>query len=213
MNGPEKLPSDVVARLVGKPKRKQGERYGHVTYKGEYSYAGATYRINSAKSGCHTLILQRIIEQTTAMLAVYRRVLFVRVDLHHRQPEPTNQRLSAFLKSARDRAQRYYRTQHVGYLWVREQDKANSQHYHLILMVDGDKVAYPARLLDSLKEIWERLGGTLSIPCSSYIFIDSPERVTDAVYRASYLAKARGKGYRPDGVRDFDCSRLKLPPV
>ncbi len=208
MLGSETLPSAVVAKVTGKAKRKQGERYGYVTYQAEYSYAGVTYPINSAKSGCYTQILQRLIEQVDAMRAIYGRVLFVRLDLHHASPEPTSERMSAFIKSARAFSQRRYQTPHMGFLWVREQENAKSQHYHLIIMLDGDKVRHPAKLFDELEEIWSRMGGTVSIPKNPYIFIDQPELVADAIYRGSYLAKARGKGYRPDGARDFGCSRI-----
>lgn len=209
MRGSENLPSAVVARVAGRAKRKPGERYGYVTYQGEYSYAGVTYPINSAKSGCYTLILQRLIEQIGAMRTIYGRVFFVRLDLHHASPEPTSERISMFIKSARSFTLRRYQTPHMGFLWVREQENAKSQHYHMVLMLDGDKLRHPARLLDELGEIWGRLGGTTSIPKNPFIFIDTPELVADAIYRGSYLAKARGKGYRPDGVRDFGCSRIK----
>lgn len=209
MGGSEKLPSAVMARVTGKAKRKQGERYDYVTHQSEYSYAGTPYPINSAKSGCYTLILQRIIEQVSGMVALYRRVLFVRLDLHHPTSGPTSQRISNFIENARKHVKRRYQTQHIGFLWVREQEKAKTQHYHLILMLDGDKIRHPARLFDELSEIWVRIGGTSSIPKNPFIFIDKPELVADAVYRGSYLAKARGKGYRPDGARDFGCSRIK----
>lgn len=211
MRGPENLPSAVVARVTGKAKRKQGERYGHVTYQGKYSYAGVAYPINSAKTGCYTLILQRLIEQIEAMRAIYGRVLFVRLDLHHPLPEPSNRRMSTFIKSARAFALRRYQTPHMGFLWVKEQEitKTKNQHYHMVFMLDGDKVRYSARLLDELEEIWRRMGGTVSIPKNPFIFINQPELVAEAIYRGSYLAKGRGKGYRPDGVRDFGCSRIR----
>lgn len=203
------LPSSVVANLTGEAKRKQGERYDYVTHRNEYPFAGMNYPINSTKSGCYTLILQRAIEQLTAMVDLYRRVLFVRFDLHHLQPEATSERVSAFIEAARKHAQRRYQTRHMGFLWVREQEKAQRQHYHLVLMLDGDKIRYSSKLLAELGEIWARMGGTASIPKKPYIFIDKPALVADAVYRASYLAKARGKGFRPDGARDFGCSRIK----
>lgn len=208
MRGSETLPSAVMAKVTGRAKRKQGERYGYVTYQDVYNYAGVKYRINSAKSGCYTLILQRLIEQLCAIRAIHGRVLFVRLDLHHASPTLTSERISKFIKSARAYVQRHYQTPCMGYLWVREQGRSKSQHYHLVFMLDGDKVRHPAKLFDEFGEIWERLGGTNSIPKDAFIFIDKPELVTNAVYRGSYLAKARGKGYRPTGAHDFGASRL-----
>lgn len=205
----EGIPSAVVARLTGEVKRKNGQRYGYVTHQASYSYAGIAYPINSNVSGCYTLILQRLVEQIKAIKAIYGRVLFVRLDLHHPESEPTSKRMSSFIKSLRAFCQRNYQTPHMGFLWVREQEKAKSQHYHMVLMLDGDKVRHSAKLLKSLGEIWERMNGTISIPKNPFIFIDKPELVADAVYRGSYLAKARGKGYRPNGTRDFGSSRIK----
>ncbi|MDX7704901.1 YagK/YfjJ domain-containing protein [Aeromonas caviae] len=209
MSDGDELPSAVVARVSGSPKRKQGERYDYVTHRNEYPFAGIHYPINSAKSGCYTQILRRGIEQLTTMVSIYRRVLFIRFDLHHPQSAPTSEHVSAFIEAARKLVLRSYQTEHLGFLWVREQEKVQRQHYHLVLMLDGDKIRHPGKLLEALDKIWVRRGGTTSIPTKPYLFIDQPALLAEAVYRASYLAKARGKGFRPNGTRDFGCSRIK----
>lgn len=209
MSDGDVLPSAVVARVTGSPKRKQGERYDHVTYQDKYDCAGTSYPINSAKSGCYTLILRRAIEQLTTMVSIYRRVLFIRIDLHHPQPAPTSEHVSAFIEAARKHVLRRYQTEHMGFLWVREQEQVPRQHYHLVLMLDGNKIRHPGKLLEALDEIWVRKGGTTSIPTKPYLLINQPELLAESVYRTSYLAKARGKGFRPNGTRDFGCSRIK----
>lgn len=205
------LPLTVVAKLTGMPKRKNGCRYSHLTMQDHYSYGGVKYRINSARSGCYTDILRRIVEQTNAAVAMYKRVLFIRVDLHHCELESTNKRISVLIKSLRAHVQQYYSIPQMGYVWVREQEKAKSQHYHIILMLDGNEIRHPAKLIKTLTEIWSRKGGTISVPKNCYLFIDNEALMRDAILRASYLAKGRGKGYREDGVRDFEHSRIKPP--
>ena len=37
------------------------------------------------------------------------------------------------------RLKRKYKLCRVGYIWVREQEKSKHQHYHLVLMIDGNK--------------------------------------------------------------------------
>lgn len=208
------LPASVIAKATGETKRKRGQRYGHVTYQKGYSYAGRQYPINSTKSGCYTKILQRIIEQVTAMRALYGRVLFIRLDLHHENFGDDSSLMSVFMKSARAIVQSRYKTPHLGYLWARELERAKCQHYHVFLLVDGDKVNHPSALLGCLADSWARQGGTLSIPENCYILVVDEDSEAAAIHRASYLAKGRGKGYRPDGARDFDCSRIKpLPSV
>lgn len=210
MSDGDVLPSAVAAKVTGSPKRKQGERYDHVTHQGEYHYAGTSYPINSTKSGCYTQILRRAIEQLTTMVSIYRRVLFIRIDLHHPQSAPTSEHVSAFIEAARKYVLRCYQSKHMGFLWVREQEKVPHPHYHLVLMLDGDKIRHPGKLLEALDKIWVRRGGTTSVPTKPYLFIDLPALLAEAVYRASYLAKARGKGFRPNGTRDFGSSRIKL---
>ncbi|WP_429108593.1 YagK/YfjJ domain-containing protein [Aeromonas media] len=202
------LPPTVIAKVTGKAKRKQGERYSYVTYQREYRYAGVLYPINSAKSGCYTDILQRIIEQILLMKSHYGRVLFVRLDLHHQHFGEDNELVSAFIKSARAFVQRRYQTRHLGFVWVREQERAKQQHYHLTLMIDGDVVRHPANLFKVLNESWQRRGGTLSIPKNPFIFIDNEDTLRTAIERASYLAKARGKGYQQGGAHNFGCSQI-----
>jgi hypothetical protein len=41
-------------------------------------------------------------------------------------------------------------------------------------------------------------------------YVKQPKERARAIYRASYMAKSRGKGVRPAQTKDFYCSRLKL---
>ncbi|HHQ4618817.1 TPA: YagK/YfjJ domain-containing protein [Aeromonas veronii] len=201
------LPSAVAAKVTGKAKRKQGKRYGHVTHQCVYRYQGIEYPINTTPaSGGYTKPLSEMIRRIVEAVRRYRRVLFVRLDLSMGEGEATSERLSAFLKQAGRYVTREHGTR-LEYVWCREQEKAKRQHYHLALLIDGDKLRHPARLYEALAELWQRKGGRLSIPENGYLMTDS-HNITEAVYRISYLAKERGKGYRPDGVRDFGYSRI-----
>jgi hypothetical protein len=206
------LPSAVKARVRGIAKRKNGQRYGHITYQDHYSYAGESYPIRAKPSGCYTDILRSIIERMLAMRSLYGRVLLVVFELHHPQFGEKNEMVSAFIKSARAHVQNRYQTPDLGFVWVREQERTKGQHYHLILMVDGDKVRNSLGangLSNALKEIWQRKGGT--IHHSGYHFIDDDQSFNKAFEHASYLAKARGKGYRADWVRDIGASQTATP--
>lgn len=207
MKRADDLPSAVTAKLAGKTKRKQGKRYGHVTHQPVYCYQGINYPINTTPaSGCYTQPLSEIIRRIVEAVARYRRVLFVRLDLSMGEGAATSERLSAFLKLAARYVRREYQAR-LEYVWCREQEKAKRQHYHLALFIDGDKLRHPARLYEELAEIWQRKGGRLSIPENGYLMTND-HNITEAVKRASYLTKERGKGYRPDGARDFGYSRL-----
>ena len=195
-------PIAVAARVTGNVKR-----WGHVTNRSVYSYQGVDYPINTTPaSGCYTKPLSQMIRRIVGAVEKYKRVLFIRFDLSMGDYEPTSERLSAFLKLAARYVRREYQTR-LGYVWCREQEKAKRQHYHLALFIDGDKLRHPARLYEALAEIWQRTGGRLSIPENGYLMTER-HNLAEVIYRVSYLAKERGKGYRPPGSRDFGWSRL-----
>jgi len=203
------LPSAVAAKVKGQSKRKQGKRYDYATHQPVYSYQGIEHQINTTpSSGCYTKPLSEMIRRIVGAVERYKRALFIRLDLSMGDYEDTNESLSAFLKQA----SRYVRREHgtrLEYVWAREQEEeAKRQHYHLALLIDGDRIRHPARLYEELSEKWARKGGRLSIPESPYLMTGS-HNIAEAVYRVSYLAKERGKGCRPDGVRDFGYSMIR----
>lgn len=102
-----------------------------------------------------------------------------------------------------------YLTPYMGYVWVREQEKAKGQHYHLVLMLDGNVIRHPSALITKMTELWER-NGHLFTPKNCYVFINDDETKREAIKRGSYLAKPRGKGYQATGSRNFGSSRIKL---
>lgn len=202
------LPSAVVAKLKGKAKRKQGKRHGYVTNQPVYRYQGVEYPINASPSnGCYTKPLSHMIRRILGAVEHYGRVLFVRFDLSMGDYEATSERLSDFLKRAGKYVKREYQAR-MEYIWAREQEKSKSQHYHVALIIDGDKLRHPARLLVELSELWERKGGRLWTPENCYQMTER-NNIANVIYRVSYLAKERGKGYRPNGVRDFGYSQIK----
>ena len=119
--------------------------------------------------------------------------------------------MSAFIKSLRAHVRREYKTQRMGFLWAREQEKAKGQHYHLVLLLDGDVVRHPSALITKIGELWR---GHPYTPKNCYVLINDDATKREAIHRASYLAKPRGKGYQGANARNFGASRIKpLPSV
>jgi hypothetical protein len=108
---------------------------------------------------------------------------------------------------------RNYETDKVGRVWVRERERAKHQHYHCALLIDGDKIRHPKKLLAGIKAKWEATCPDHFMPeiRKPFHFADKSTGLDDSVYRLSYLAKPRGKGYRPDQVKDYSTSRIKPP--
>jgi hypothetical protein len=63
-----------------------------------------------------------------------------------------------------------------------------------------------------IEAAWEDGTGTYTMPFIKhpFHFADSEDIIEKAINRVSYLAKTRGKGYRPSQTKDFQCSRMKL---
>jgi len=171
------------------------------------------YRVNTAKSGVYRELLEAIISQLEACYAYHGRLLVVRFDLHSYgfRPDSDNTAVSLFMKQIVQWISRTYTTKKVGRVWVRERERAKRQHYHCALMIDGDRIRHSKKLLEAIKDKWvlADTGNFMPDIPKPYYFVDKHSGLDDSVYRLSYLAKARGKGYRPDQVKDYATSRIK----
>lgn len=183
-----------------------------ITNKGTFTYNGKIYRINNGKAWkdleCYTNILEKIIEQFELHLALWKRLLMVRFDLHHSYEIKDNKDMTLFLKRLFQKLKIKYKMKNIGYCWSREfHGKSKTCHYHCVIFLDGNKVRRSYRVKEIIKEMW--IYGYVPFIKKDGYFVNSEEVVQDAIYRASYLAKVRGKGHRPDQVKDYSCSRMK----
>lgn len=203
------------ARQVG-TKRKQGKVYGAITKDEQIEIDGLSYPINSAKSGCHVEWLQRAIRHAVAVEQVYKRALIVRFDLRNPPPGGDNKAIRAFMDKA-SKAIRGKYDHKPGYMWAREQETAKGHHYHVALLLDGDRVMAGQPVFELVEPIWRNMGGSLAkaktkkgaenLPYFMMIGRGAAP-LTDATYWLSYLTKPRGKGYRGDYAQDFGTAQL-----
>ncbi len=165
--------------------------------------------------GIYPVMLQKIIEQLDVALEIHRRVLVIRFDLHQPEYTSTSEHITKFRKRLIQKLQREYDTKNIGYAWVREREKAKSQHYHWVLFIDGDKVQYSSNILRIVKQLWCKnkelgYGGYVPTTPNPFYYCDNEDVRSEAIYRISYLAKIRGKGCRSKEANDYSTSRLKL---
>lgn len=177
-----------------------------VTKKSYYMFEKRYTEINDKHQGCYTEILKKLFEQTYSMFYKYRRVLFVRFDLHLNKYEETNESVSAFVKRLRKRLLRIYRSD-FGYLWVRECSQNGNLHYHFVWMIDGDVARKSFVLVQQVKDAWSVNGGTVANAVTGH-FIDCMAVLEKALFHGSYLAKVSTKGDRPRQTKDYSSSRL-----
>lgn len=195
-----------------KPKRTTNRK--RIIYGDTFTHNGKTYRVNPKKSGLYADILKRIIEQFEIGLMKWKRVFVLRFDLHTHAFSEDNRRISAFRKRLFQKLKRHYGFEDIGYCWVREQERAKAQHYHFVLFLDGNLIRHSSKITPMIKSAWDDGTGTYTMPYIKhpFHFADSEDIIQKAVYRVSYLAKPRGKGYRPPQTKDFQCSRMKPTP-
>ena len=170
-------------------------------------------KINAGlNKGIYLEILTRIISQLDIAYSIHKRLLILRFDLHLNHYTPNNEVISKFIKRTKQWLSRNYKIKDIGYVWVRELERAKTQHYHCVLFLDGDRIQHPSKLIKRIKETWFD-NGHMPVIQNPYYFLDKnnhQEMRGEVIDRVSYLAKTRGKGYRSPQAKDYQTSRLKL---
>lgn len=177
-----------------------------------FQSADRQYRINNNHTlGCYNEVLKRLYGQLNNFLSHHSRLLFLRQDIRVYQYSTDNKLMSDFMRSLRRNLKRHFGFSRVGYLWVRELSKATKQHYHLILLLDGNKVQHPANVI----RIAEETAYKVEIPKpytpkKPYLLIsrNDSEGFCKAIYRGSYMAKTRTKQCNKK-IRSMGCSNIR----
>ena len=113
------------------------------------------------------------------------------------------------------------------YFWVREQSlRSNNQHYHCMLLLDGNKTCRYYPYIEAAEKMWGRI---LNVDPKGLIHycnrdadgnrqangiilrsddLDYERKIATVVRQAMYLAKDHTKGIYNDGIRDFGMSRI-----
>ena len=184
-----------------------------MTNQSPYKIGADSYDINTHNNKflCFTDILDTMHAQMQAMLSHHNKVIVVRIDLHCEKYTSGNSELSRFMCKVRKRPYSHYKCTRFGYLWVREQERQKSQHYHVMLIIDANKIQHPSALLGWLQERWSVRGHPRPyVPkhCFYKINRGDDKAFGEAFYRCSYLAKERGKGYGSLGANNYSGSRV-----
>jgi len=170
-----------------------------------------TIKVNAgATKGIYKEIIERFIGQFDIAFKVHKRLLVHRVDLHLNKFSSDNKVISRFINRLKQWLKRNYGLDKIGYIWVREQDRSDKQHYHLALLLDGNKIRHPKRLNKQIKEMWLP-HGYVPVTQNPYYFMDKhnyDETRRDVIDRVSYLAKVNTKRIRNKQTKDYQTSRL-----
>ena len=198
------------------------------------TYHGRTIMTDKElRQGCYEPILARIEEQFEDMTTRHSKVLFMRYDV--RFPADTVQGMdnSTFCSFQADFIKQLTRQGlDPHYVVVREQSREKHQHYHGILLLDGNKTQNIYGHIRTAETIWRRKNnlpeGTGLIdacttsrdvtPQANGVMLrrDDPEyktKINNCFHWASYLAKENQKSSVPEGQRQLFSSRIKKKPV
>ena len=189
-----------------------------------YNYKEEELFINSSETkGVYPNIIEKEVEQLDICLDKFGRVLVVRFDLSMDEYTGDNQTISIFLNRLKEKLfklKKYRRIRDIGHVWVREVETVKTQHYHVALFLDGNKIQHPSALLQLIRVKWYK-HGRLWIPKKEHVdddgcfyFIDKKKKDWEevrrkAIYRLSYLGKTRGKGNKDIQAKNYSVSRLK----
>ena len=161
--------------------------------------------------GVYFEIINSTIQQLDLALQIHKRVLVHQFILQPSKYTGNNEPLSKFIKRLKQWIYRNYKITNIGYIWVRELERSKKQHYHIAIFLDGNKIQHPKKLNTQIKEMYTAYGN-MPVIGKPFYFIDKDDNKTrlEAIYRLSYYAKVRGKGYRDTQAKDYGASRLKL---
>ena len=145
-------------------------------------------------------IMEKFFSKTSKLTAI-------RLELKMKRWTKDNRPISQFFQQLKCQLIHHYGQLYNGYIWVREQGKSKAQHYHLALLLDGQKVKHSDTVYRIAKAIWTY--GHLSLPDNPFYHVhrDRLDEHRLLIYRLSYLAKAETKGERPPTVKDYQFSR------
>lgn len=144
------------------------------------------------------------------MLDHHGKVHVVRFDLRQPTYTPDNKRITTFNRRFFKKLISEYGFSRIGYIWVREKEKAKSQHYHFALFLDGQKVQHGRKIVRLARETWQEMGGSEFTPDNYFYNITRNDKqgIGEVIYRISYFAKARGKGYKSRQSNNYSTSRI-----
>ena len=177
---------------------------------------GEEIEINaSSDGGVYVEIMEKIVEQLDASFRIHKRVHVVLFILQHRETSQDNKDISKFMHVLIQWIKRNCKTKKVGYVWVREWEKAKtkSHHYHCALFIDGDRVRHPKEIIKAIKSKWYKYGNVPDKFLKNFYYNIRKENYKEqrdaVIWRVSYYGKTRGKGYRNPQSSDYQTSRLK----
>lgn len=174
-----------------------------------FHHRGIDWQVNANGSALDPVILRNVIELPIQMLNYHRKVFLLRFDLSCEFYQRDNRWVSSFLQRLKAKIRKEHYSKRVGICWVREIHDAHTQHYHVMIGLDGSKVNHSHQLAAWIKYYWQSCGRYHE---SRYYNLtrNNESDLFEAIWHCSYLAKTRGKSAKAPKVRRFSATISEL---
>lgn len=178
-------------------------------------------------------ISQKLFELLEEYTRTFSKTMIVRFDVTYPQrliAVEDNSDMSALMKLLIQQCSRNGVS--PAYFWVREQSiRSDNQHYHCMLLLDGNKTCRYYPYIELAEKIWGRILGVNPKGLVHYcdrdpdgnrqangIILRSDDpyyegKIATVVRQAMYMAKVHSKGFYNDGFRDFGMTRISSIPL
>lgn len=170
---------------------------------GEFLYDNVLWPVMPEESQQNTKIMNSLFRTVDKTYRSCSRFLAVRYDFHLPQYSPDNNVITEFHRLLIPALRKIYPKSFMRVFWVREQNKAPAQHYHYLLMMDGNAVRHPHKINQLVKCYWKHAtGGRVWLPKHGYYLVnrDDTEALTALLLRVSYFAKRYSKTHVADNI-------------
>jgi hypothetical protein len=175
-------------------------------------YNGNYYEVNAKTSGINNKILNSFLRQLAVMEERHNKLFIYIFILDVKESNNTNSIMKPFNEKLAQHFAKYQKTNEMGYQWVREKVNDKPEHYHQVLILNGNKIQNVKHIYQPMLDIWQSVGGSnIHRPENPYYNYRRGDFQTlaDIIYRVSYFAKNATKGDKPAQTKNYGTSRIK----
>jgi len=200
---PKKLPD------INNIRRKTTREY---LPKGEFLYDEILWPVLLPEEELDPKMMRRIFDVANQASSMSSRLFVVRYDLHMREYQSDNRVIELFHKQLFKALKKRYPKSFISYIWVRERNESEAQHYHYALMLDGNCIRHPDKLTKIVCQCWYQVaGGTIWVPDNCYYDVKKHDfdGYGKLMCRLSYFGKRRTKEAISECKKRFGCGLRK----
>ena len=160
--------------------------------KGLYLYDDVLWPILHPEGEYHPRIMRALFDAVNQAHQRSSRFFAARYDLHLRRYTDDNQVMCDFCQQLAQVLRMRYPRSFVDIFWVREQGSVVAQHYHCVVMMDGNHIRVPKVLNELVGQVWQSAAqGTVWFPKNPYYKVhrDDAQALCEFLLRLSYFAK------------------------